>query len=240
MQHSDAESPEVNPYAPPRAQVTPTDDDAENEQLRIQRRRYFTRESCIRATGLVCFAVAVIALLVFLLGTLSEYRKASSDELDIEQWMYRRWVARMATINSLAFIATVTSWGLFRLRNWGRWAVTIVSLFPTPILLCYWLFGDHTGDPAVRESLNSVGLIALMITSVLSFIPQLYFLWSPKGRMVFSPGYRSIILLTPDQRGGCLGFLQAFLFFPAICTSYLVLMMTTLNSLVILGLIRSF
>jgi hypothetical protein len=240
MQSSDADGPDDNPYAPPRAQETPPASDAQADHLQVQRRQHLNRERCIRVTGLLCLAVAVIVLLSFGLGTLSELRKLPSDERELEQWMNRRWVARMATVNSLALIATVTNWGLFQLRSWGRWVATIVSVIPVPILVCTWLIGDRTGDPTVRESLDSFGLIALAMVSAISCIPQFFLLWSPKGRMVFSPAYRRIVLLTPNQREGCLGLLQALLIFAASCTSYFVLMMATLNTLVILGLIRSF
>jgi hypothetical protein len=240
MPPSDAERPVENPYAPPRALESPAATTTESSQARSHRQQHLRRESCIRATGLLCFIVGVIVLLSFGLGTLSELRKLSSGERDIDPWIYRRWIARMATVNSLAFIATVTSWGLFQLRNWGRWSVTIISVIPVPILLCSWLVHGSSGDPSIQESLDSFGSIALSIVSALSCAPQLFLLWSPKGKTVFSPGYQEIMQQTPDLRGGCLGFLQALLMIPASCTSYFVLMMTTLNTLVIFGLIRSF
>ena len=118
MPPSDPERPVENPYAPPRALESPAATRKESSQTRSQRQQHLRREACIRATGLVCFVLGVIVLLSFGLGTLSELRKLSSGERDIDPWIHRRWIARMATVNSLAFIATATSWGLFQLRNW--------------------------------------------------------------------------------------------------------------------------
>jgi hypothetical protein len=240
MPPSDAERPVENPYAPPRAFESPAATTTESSHARSQRQQHLRRESCIRATGLLCLIVGVILLVSFGLGTLAELRKFPSGERDIDPWLYRRWIARMATVNSLALIAAVTSWGLFQLRNWGRWTLTIISVIPVPILLCSGLIHESSGDPAFQESLDSFGSIALSVVSALSCAPQVFLLWSPKGKTVFSPGYREIIKQTPDLRGGCLGSLQALLIVPASCTSYFVLMMTTLNTLVLLGLIRSF
>ena len=82
--------------------------------------------------------------------------------------MYRRWVARMSCVISIAVIAFVTSWGLFRLRNWGRWALTIVTTLPLPVLVCVWLLLNRTANPEVEESIDPVGLT---IVSVLSALP---------------------------------------------------------------------
>jgi hypothetical protein len=235
---SDAERPVDNPYAPPRANESPAT--TESSQARSQRQKHLRRESCIRATGLLCLIVGVLLLVSFGWGVLSELRKLSSGERDIDPWIYRRWIARTATESSLAFIAAVTSWGLFQLRNWGRLTLTIISVIPVPILLCSCLVRGSSGDPSFQESLDPFGSIALSVMSALSCAPQLFLLWSPKGTMVFSPGYREIIQQTPDVRGGCFGFLHALLIIPVSCTSYCVLMMATMNTLVILGLIRSF
>jgi hypothetical protein len=237
---SDAERPDENPYAPPKAEISSAVEEGKTDEAGSQRQKHLRRETCIRITGLLSLILATIVLLSFGLGTLYEFQKTATGEVAIEAWIYRRWVARMATVNSLAFVATVTSWGLFQLRNWGRWALTIVLLVPFPILLFSLLLRNCSEAATAQESVDSIGLIALSIVLALSCTPQLFLLWSPKGRTVFSAGYRKIIEQTPKLRGGCLGFLQALLIIPASFASYLVLMVTTLNTLVILGLIRSF
>ena len=77
---SDAERTVENPYAPPRALESPATATAETSQARSQRQQHLRRESCIRATGLVCLIVGVLVLLSFGLGTLSELGKLRSGE----------------------------------------------------------------------------------------------------------------------------------------------------------------
>ncbi len=101
------------------------------------------------------------------------------------------------------------------------------------------LWQERSGDPALQESLDSVGSLALSVVSVLASVPQLFFLWSPRGKTIFSAGYREIIEETPDRRGGCLAYLKALIVIAASFTSYVVLMIAILNTLVVLGLIRS-
>ena len=154
-------------------------------------------------------------------------------------WMYRRWVARMISVISIAVLAFVTSWGLFRLRNWGRWALTIVTTLPVPALVCGWLLLNRTPSPGVQESLNPAGLITLSVMSALSGPLLLFLMWSPRGEMVFSPEYSETIRRTPGSRSGYSGILPALAALSAELASYMVLSLTVLLILVTLGLIRS-
>ncbi len=129
----DGERPDENPYAPPRAEVRPEIDQKGTDQAASQRKEHLRRELCIRVTGLLCLIMAIIVILTFGLGTLWELRAADSAERGgVEPWMHERWIVRMTSVISLAAIAAVSSWGLFRLRNWGRWALTIVTMLPVP------------------------------------------------------------------------------------------------------------
>jgi hypothetical protein len=238
---SDAERPDENPYAPPQAEPRPEADKKRAVQADSQRKEHLRRESCIRATGLLCLIIAVIVILTFGLGTLSELRRiGSSGEEGIEPWMHRRWIARMTSVISLAVIAAFTSWGLFRLRNWGRLALTIVTTLPVPAPLCGWLLLNRTANPGLEERPALKGLILLSAISALSSLPSLFLMWSPKGQMVFSPEYRETIRQTPDLRPGCSGLLPTLVAAPAGFVSYSLLMVTVLTILVMLGLIRSF
>ena len=125
-------------------------------------------------------------------------------------------------------------------KELGRWALTIVTTLPIPALFCGWLLLPRTANPAVEESPDLVGLIAMSVVSALSSLPSLFLVWSPKGRMVFSPGYRQTIRQTPELRPGCSGFLPTLVAVPAVLVSYLMLLVTVLTILVMLGLIRSF
>lgn len=235
---SGAERLDDNPYAPPRAEIRPEVEKKTAKQAESQREAHIRRESCIRVTGLLCLIMAIMVILTFGLGTLSELRRI--DEEGIEPWMYRRWIARMTSVISLAVVAAVTSWGLFRLRNWARWALTVVTTLPIPALLCGWLLSPRIAKPAIQESPDPLGLIFMAVVAALASLPSLFLMWSPKGRMVFSPGYPELIRQTSDLRPGCSGILPTLVAVPAVLVSYLMLLVTALTILVMMRLLNSF
>jgi hypothetical protein len=145
----------------------------------------------------------------------------------------------MTVLLALAVIAAVTSWGLYRLKDWARWALTIVTTLPILVHLASWLLLYSTSNRTVQENVGPEGLIALSVMSAFS-CPRLQFLmWSPKGRTVFSRGYLELIRRTPDLRPGCSGILPTVVTVPAGFFSYWVLLMAVLMILVMSGLMRS-
>jgi hypothetical protein len=234
---SPAERPDENPYAPPTEDRSASVVEKDTDQVGNQRTKHLRRESCIRVAGLIGLILAGCAVLTFGVGALFElYRQ---EEEGIELWMHRRWVARMICVNSIAVLAFVTSLGLFRLRNWGRWALTIVIALPLPVLVCVWLLLNRTASPEVQESIDSVGLTIASVISALPYSFLLFLMWSPKGSIVFSAEYRESIRQTPHLRSGCSGVFPALVALSAELFSYFVLLMSVLSILAMLGLIRS-
>ena len=201
------DSPEENPYSPPTKEMSPAVAEKVTDQVENQRTQTLRRESCIRMTGLVGLILAGFVAVTFGFGTLTElYRQA---EEGVEAWMIRRWVARMTGVISIAIFAFVTSWGLFRLRKWGRWALTIVTTLPVPALVCGWILLSVTGNTWLQESLDPAGLTTLTVMSALSCPLLLFLMWSPKCTMVFSAEYSETIRRTPGTRFGCSGIVSA-------------------------------
>jgi cytochrome bd-type quinol oxidase subunit 1 len=178
------ERPDDNPYAPPRTEISPAVAEKETDDVGNERTKHLRHESCIRITGLIGLVVAGCVVLNFGLSALSEFYRQEDE--GFEPWMYRRWVARMISVISIAVLAFITSWGLFRLRNWGRWALTIVTTLPVPALVCGWLLRNLAQDPGVQGMVNPAGLTTLSMISALSCALLLFLMWSPKGEMVFS------------------------------------------------------
>ncbi len=231
------EQPDENPYSPPRTEIRPSVDENASDEVANQRTKHLRRESCIRIAGLIGLILAGFVGLSFGFGTLSElYRQ---EERGIEQWVYRRWVARMTCVISTAVIAFVTSWGLFRLRNWGRWALTIVTTSPLQVLVCGWLLLNRTASPEIEESIDPVGLSIVCVLSAFPSTFLLFLMWSPKGRMVFSSEHRETVRQTPHLRSGCSGIFPALVAVTAELFSYFVLLMSVLSILPLTGLIRS-
>jgi hypothetical protein len=237
---SDGERPVDNPYAPPRSERGPGVEGGAIDEIRAQRQAHLRRESCVRVTGLLCLILAVVVILSFGLGTLFELRRiASTPEETNAPWVHQRWVFRMTCVNLVAVIAAITSFGLYKLQNWGRWALTMVTALPALLLASGWLLLNRGAYRGLEESVDPDGLIIVSVVSALFSLPSLFLMWSPKGRMVFSPGYRETIRQTPDQRPGWWGILPAVVVVPAALVSYIVLTMTMLLFVLLLGLIRS-
>jgi len=229
--------PLENPYSPPATEMSPGVAGDETDQVKNQFTKHQRCESCIRITGLIGLILAGFVALTFGFGTLTElYHQA---EEGVEAWMYRRWVARMIGVISIAILAFVTSWGLFRLRNWGRWALTIVTTLPVPALVCGWLLLSDAGSSELQENLNPAGLTTLTLMSALSCPLLLFLMWSPRGNMVFSAEYSETIRRTPASRPGCSGIVPALAAALAELISYIVLLFTALSTLTMVGLIRS-
>jgi hypothetical protein len=224
---SDAERPDDNPYAPPLAETRPGGEEKDTDLAVSRRKEHVARETCIRVTGLVNLIVAAIltsGLVVLSVLILHE----SSGKVSRLPWLDI----------SLAVIAIVTSWGLYRLRNWGRWALTIVTMLPVPVLVCGGLVLHGTKNSGLQDRFGYVDIGCWSLTSAGYSLPLLFLLWSPKGRMVFSPGYRETIRQTPDQRPGWSGILPALLFIPPAFASYMGVWFWAYSILELLGLNR--
>ena len=205
-----------------------------------QRKKHLRRESFFRVGGLFGLILAGFVVLSFGFGTLYEIYKFFVGEEGIEPWMYRRWVARMICVNSIAILAFVTSWGCSWLRNWGAVGSDYRdNALPVPALVCGWLLRNLTQNPGVQGMVNPAGLTTLSVMSAFSCPFLLYLMWSSKGEMVFSPEYLEIIRRTPGSRAGCSGILPALAFVSAELTSYIVLLVIVLSILAMLELIRS-
>ncbi len=226
-----------NPYAPPRTDIRPAVVEKETGEVGSQRTNHLRRESCIRVAGLLGLILAGFVVLTSGLGGLSElYRQ---EDEGYEPWMYWRWIARIISVFSIAVLAFVTSWGLFRRRNWGRWALTIVTTLPVPALVCGWFLRSFTSDPGLQGMVNLPGLTTASVMSALSCSVLLFVMWSPMGEMVFSYEYSEIMRRTPGSRPGWSGILPALALLSAELASYFVLLLIMLSVLLILGVIRS-
>ncbi len=147
-----------NPYAAPLADLgrmphgqEPGDDDKD-----IRRRR--RRARILRLGGLIGLIKAVLVLLSFGLGTLSQLGGPNSLEAQgIEPWMQRRWVARMSSVLCLALVAAWACWGLYLLRVWARWLLTCVAVMPIPFLAGGWVLVVGGFEPGVPGGIDPTG-----------------------------------------------------------------------------------
>jgi hypothetical protein len=236
---SDGKTPDDNPYAPPRNERMSAVEETVTDH-RKQREEHLRRESCIRVTGLLCLILAIFVILSFGLGALYELRTSDiSAEAAIDSWLYRRWLARMTGVISIAVVAAVVSFGLYWLRSWGRWWLTIVALLHASLLLIAWLLLGIVSRPEIQEYVDPTGLFVMSVVSALSSLPLLLLVWSRKGRTVFAPGYLETIRRTSDLRPGCSGSVLALCVVPTVLVWHVTLLMTVLLIVLMLGFISS-
>jgi len=148
------------------------------------------------AIGMVLGAAVFVIFAVPVSGMLRVAGEPGGVLLD-EDWKWRRWVARMATVLTLAVVAAATSWGLGRRRPWARWALILLGAVP-PLALAVGLGLRPQGDePAVRE-LGDV--MTMPCVGVIVFPASALAFWaacSRRGRLVFGPQYDELSARTP-------------------------------------------
>jgi hypothetical protein len=206
--------PEYNPYAPPRANIRPPDEATDAPRW---------QEATLRLGGWIGLIVSFIVIVVFGLGTFSEYNSIVSEDGGFDPWKYREWVARMTGVQLACLLAAVTSWGLIRLRRWARLALTVVTVSPFPVLLLIALL-FRPSFPRVRETFDLQRLGIAFAVSCAFYLPILSLLWSPGGRRIFSAGH-----VPARGRMGCLAILAApgFVFAEGVAYTMLVLSVVT-------------
>lgn len=227
-----------DPYQPPQVKTNPATEQKENDQAERQRNLHLLRESSIRLTGLLGMIMAVCAALLFTLYVYDlfyhpdVFDKNGSAPLTAPPWFLP------TSFFLLLMIEGATSWGIYRLRNWGRWGLTIVTSFPVLIILCGWFLLKIVGNQAIRKLIDQVSLSIYFVISGLCCTLLLFLMWSSEGRTVFSPGYCEIMRQTPRLRPGCSGIGLAFLAGLAEFISYILFFLSVLSALVMLGLIQ--
>jgi hypothetical protein len=235
MAHSDpsggAERQADNPYAPPQAEIGPQVDERETVAGANQLARQPTREIAFRLGGLLGFILAIVVILAFGYGILARVRDANDfGGRGIELGMPQTWIV-LASVISLSTIATATSWGMFRLQNWARWALTIAATLSVPTLFCVGFLAHQTVKPGFRENFNYNAFTVFCVMSLLSCLMLLFLMWSPIRRTVFSPGYRNLARQMPNVRQGCFGLILAVIVVLAGSMSYFALLLSLLTIL---------
>jgi hypothetical protein len=146
----------VNPYAAPTAPVEDVPANAEAEAIR---KAHIKHEASIKSVGTLYFLGAILATLGGLFG-LAGAPQAQGD------------LVASAVMLALGVAMFFVSWGVGRLRSWGRTAGCVLS---------------------------GIGLIGFPIGTLINGA-ILYVFLSKKGRTIFSPEYQQVIAATPHVK----------------------------------------
>src|SRR4051812_31830654 len=124
-------TPDLDPYFVPESDGLK--DDAKWAPPREEdiRRDLLPTEAAFRVAGTIGMVLGASVFVIFAVPVSGMLREAGEPGgiLLGEDWRWRRWVARMASVLTLAVVGAVTSWGLRRRRPWTRWSLIVLGTF---------------------------------------------------------------------------------------------------------------
>jgi hypothetical protein len=183
-----SDDPAANPYAAPSATLDAPPaglaSSAELAEAEATRTACIGREMLIKLLGGVhgLFAALTFGLLAWILLVDQIQNRATMKDVVVNTLMYLIFGTVQAALGL----------GLYRLRAWARWAETaLVGLLAAVVLLS---FVGGLAQSAPGE------VLAFEVVIVSTFGAILYLLHGRKGALVFTPGYRGVIALTPHVR----------------------------------------
>lgn len=140
MSHSGGPTPDFDPYFFAESYVPKGDVKWRPSGEEDIRRDLLSTEAAFRVAGTIGMVMGVLVFVGFAIPVSIMLRAGGEPggillELD---WRWDRWVARMASVMTIAILATVTSWGLRWQSPWAWWALILLAcmeviVFPASI-----------------------------------------------------------------------------------------------------------
>jgi hypothetical protein len=199
MSHPGGPTPDFDPYFVPEghgpksgAKWVPTGE----EDIR---RDLLPTEAAFRVAGTVGMVLAASVFVIFAVPVSGILHGAGEPGgiLLGEGWLWRRWVARMASVLTLAVVAAVTGWGLRRRRPWARWALIVLAAVPLLALVAGLGLQAWGADPALRELGDVMTMPCVGVVVFPASIAACWAACSRRGRAVLGPHYEGLVARTP-------------------------------------------
>ncbi len=158
-----------------------------------------------------------------------------------EDWLWRRWVARMATDLGLSLLATALGLLLRRRSPWSRWGLIALGTVPLCALAgSVWIRYRGGAPPSLREFSD---LMTHPCFGVFVYPAGLVAIWaacSRPGRTVLSPSYQELVQRTPKiAPSSSAGFRYGVALSLALLLLFWMLMLLILGVLAARGVIHS-
>ena len=181
---------EINPYAPPKADIEahPLVGSAELVRAEETRRRFLNHEASVQSIGAlyilgaIFMGIATVGGILGAVGVLDAARPGAENAPVILGFM-----AAFYGVLTILFVAVGI--GLYKLKTWARWVVVVLTAINIVTSLVYIALIAMAG---IQPYVLVVAGITLLIPGYI-----LYLLVSPKASVVFSPEYRHVIEQTP-------------------------------------------
>ena len=242
MSHPGSPIPDFDPYFVPAGKapkgvakgVGPGDEDVRLDLLRP--------EGSFRVAGTIGMVLGAAVFVVFAVPVSSMLRGAAEPDglFQVEDWLWRRWLARMVSVLTLSVVASTVGWGLRRRRRWARWALIGLGCVPLLAMASGIALRGRSVDPALRAFFADV---AWPCVGLVVFPPSLVMFraaFSRRGRAVLGPDHDDLVARTPwispGPRTGLLAGLGLAL---AMLILYWMLLLWFLGMLAAFGVIRS-
>jgi hypothetical protein len=199
MSHPAGPPPDIDPFFVPGGYAPKGDAKCSTPGDEGIRYDLLPTEAAFRVAGTAVMVLAAAIFVVSALPVSAMLRRAGEPGgllLD-EGWLLRRWVARVATVLTLAVLASVMGWGLRRRHPWARWALIVLGAVPPLALVVgIWLraLGSH---PALREFGEALTHPCVGLVIFASGLSALQAACSRRGRVVLSPHYDGLVARTP-------------------------------------------
>ena len=184
----------ANPYAAPMADLTaaPAHSTMDLAEAEATRRRYLYHEASVKSVSSLYYLGAVFGMLVTA-GIVAFGVMAASGM--IPNAAASPPMVMIFVIGGFYLAITLLNFavgrGLHRLQDWARWTVIVLSALGLLLMLFVGLV------LMIRRPVVG-GLVLAIGGSIIGYI--LYLMASPNGAMVFSPGYKEVIALTPHVK----------------------------------------
>ncbi len=206
------------------------------------RRDLLATEAALRIAGTIGMVLGALIFVIFAVPVSSILREAGDPGgiLHGEDWVWRRWVARMATVLTLSIVGVATCWGLRRLRPWARWPLIVLGAVPPLALVAGLGLRARSDDPALRALGDAMTMPCVGVFVYPASIAAFWAACGRRGRAVLGPHYDAMVPRTPKlspdwDAGAPAGLGLAF----ALLILYWTVMILFLSALVACGVIRT-
>ncbi len=165
------------------------------------RRDHLPTEATFRVAGTVVMVLGVSIFIIFgvpVSGMLREAWEPGGILLD-KDWLWRRWVAQMASVLTLALVGTVMGWGLRRRRPWARWALIVLGAVPPSAMVAGVGLRAWSANPALRELGDVMTMPCVGVVVFPASIAAYWAACSHHGRAVLGRRYEGVVARTPKR-----------------------------------------
>jgi hypothetical protein len=242
MSHPRGPTPDLDPYFVPEGRGQKGGSKWAPAGEEDVRRDLLPTVAAFRVAGTIVMVLGASVFVIFgvpVSGMLREAWEPGGILLD-EEWLWRRWVARMASVLTLALVATVMGWSLRRRRPWARWALIVLGAVPPLAMVAGLGLRAWSADPAMRELGDVMTIPCVGAVVFPASIAAYWAACSRRGRAVFGPHYEGVVARTPKlSPRSTTGLLAGLGLAWATFILYWTLLLMFLGGLAACGVIRS-